>query len=305
MQYPAQPGLTYQNTRDDTRLFDPRSGTGRSTGATRTSTSCSRTTTATDATTRRPTCTTKPGSAASIATAATTCTAVRWATPTTGRILRAVMEQAVAIDAARAATAANRRLRADRPRPGSTTTGRLADSRSTREGNPLRHVVSPRGRAVSYFLTSRLTGDVALRAADPRCRRRERQAYHPDSLGQRSYSERASYAMGRADGDRGDRARAAADRDGVHSGFAHSDNLSCASCHSSWTNTCIGCHLGGEYDNGNNFSNITGERIVFRPGQRRLRLPDAGALPARGRSAHNKIDADQPRTPRRSSSTAT
>ena len=26
----------------------------------------------------------------------------------------------------------------------------------------------------------------------------------------------------------------------------------------------MGCHLEGEYDNGNNFSNITGERIVFK-----------------------------------------
>ncbi len=42
------------------------------------------------------------------------------------------------------------------------------------------------------------------------------------------------------------------------------DNVSCAACHSSWTNNCIGCHLRGEYDTGNNFSNITGERIVYK-----------------------------------------
>ena len=50
---------------------------------------------------------------------------------------------------------------------------------------------------------------------------------------------------------------------GGPTGFAHADTMDCASCHASWTNTCIGCHLGGEYDTGNNFSNITGERIVF------------------------------------------
>ena len=40
--------------------------------------------------------------------------------------------------------------------------------------------------------------------------------------------------------------------------------MNCASCHSSWSNSCVGCHLEGEYNTGNNFSNITGERIVFR-----------------------------------------
>jgi hypothetical protein len=42
------------------------------------------------------------------------------------------------------------------------------------------------------------------------------------------------------------------------------DSMDCAACHSSWTNTCVGCHLEGDYDTGNNFSNITGERIVYR-----------------------------------------
>jgi hypothetical protein len=41
------------------------------------------------------------------------------------------------------------------------------------------------------------------------------------------------------------------------------DDVSCAACHASWSNSCIGCHLRGEYDTGNNFSNITGQRIVF------------------------------------------
>jgi hypothetical protein len=45
-------------------------------------------------------------------------------------------------------------------------------------------------------------------------------------------------------------------------GFAHTDNMDCASCHASWTNTCMGCHLGGIYQD-ENFSNITGQEIVF------------------------------------------
>jgi hypothetical protein len=46
-------------------------------------------------------------------------------------------------------------------------------------------------------------------------------------------------------------------------GFSHMDDMSCAACHASWSNNCIGCHLRGKYDTGDNFSNITGERIVF------------------------------------------
>jgi len=77
------------------------------------------------------------------------------------------------------------------------------------------------------------------------------------------YSVKASYAMGRADGDpsNGIGPQQVA---GITPGFSHGDNMSCASCHSAWTNTCMGCHLGGEYNEGNNFSNITGKRIVYR-----------------------------------------
>ena len=46
-------------------------------------------------------------------------------------------------------------------------------------------------------------------------------------------------------------------------GFSHGDNMNCVSCHAAWTNTCTGCHLKGQYDLGANFSNVTGERIVF------------------------------------------
>ena len=50
---------------------------------------------------------------------------------------------------------------------------------------------------------------------------------------------------------------------GSMTGFTHTSNMDCASCHSSWQNSCTGCHLEGEYNTGNNFSNITGDRIVF------------------------------------------
>jgi len=49
-------------------------------------------------------------------------------------------------------------------------------------------------------------------------------------------------------------------------GFSHLDVMDCASCHASWTNNCIGCHLATDYDaNPANFefSNITGERILL------------------------------------------
>ncbi|MCA9666057.1 MAG: hypothetical protein KC503_10730 [Myxococcales bacterium] len=80
------------------------------------------------------------------------------------------------------------------------------------------------------------------------------------------YNAKASFAMGRVNNK---------DEDGLGPkqnnphlalpGFSHTDKLSCASCHASWTQNCIGCHLENKYNaNPNNFlfSNVTGERIV-------------------------------------------
>lgn len=75
------------------------------------------------------------------------------------------------------------------------------------------------------------------------------------------YTQKGSYAMGRADGLDSTGIGPIQTNDNPH-GFSHADNMDCASCHSAWTNTCMGCHLVGEYDNGN-FSNITGEATVF------------------------------------------
>ena len=82
--------------------------------------------------------------------------------------------------------------------------------------------------------------------------------------GQPIYNVKASYAMGRFDNDPTTGLGPQQTGDAGPTGFTHSDNMSCAACHSSWQNTCMGCHLEGEYNNGNNFSNITGQRIVFR-----------------------------------------
>ena len=77
------------------------------------------------------------------------------------------------------------------------------------------------------------------------------------------YSPKASYAMGRIDADPSN-GKGPVQTGGNTAGFSHTDDMDCASCHSSWTNTCMGCHLVGEYDtNPNNFSNITGERNVY------------------------------------------
>lgn len=77
------------------------------------------------------------------------------------------------------------------------------------------------------------------------------------------YTQHGSFAMGRDDASATTGIGSQQTGD-PHAGFSHLDSMHCASCHSSWTNSCFGCHLEGEYNEGNNFSNITGERIAFR-----------------------------------------
>lgn len=126
-------------------------------------------------------------------------------------------------------------------------------------GNPLRHVTL--GADGHYYLRSRLTGNLHV-IPQTRDVTVNTGRTHPFT-GQALYSPKASYAMGRDDGDpangTGPRQTGTAS-----SGFRHGDRMDCASCHASWTNTCVGCHLKLEYNTGNNFSNITGERIVVR-----------------------------------------
>ncbi len=142
--------------------------------------------------------------------------------------------------------------------PGANYNGAIQDLVTDSEGNLLRHV--RRDSAGEYYLTSRLTGNVHY-VPQTRDVVVDSAKNHP-TTNQPLYNPKASYAMGRADGN-SLTGTGPLQTGGITSGFSHSDDMSCASCHASWTNNCIGCHLKGEYDNGNNFSNITGDRIVF------------------------------------------
>jgi hypothetical protein len=126
------------------------------------------------------------------------------------------------------------------------------------EGNAMRHV--ERDGNGDFWLTSKLDGrrhyirqvrDVIVDSGK----------LHPQT-GEPIYTTMGSFAMGKDDGSAA--TGLGPQQSGPHAGFSHMETMNCASCHSSWSNSCVGCHLEGEYDNGNNFSNITGERIVFR-----------------------------------------
>ncbi len=128
------------------------------------------------------------------------------------------------------------------------------------EGNVINHVIK---EGNNYFLYSRLDG---VRHYIPQTLDTivDNGKLHPFD-GQPIYTPKASYAMGRNDGSLG--TGIGPRQTGMTpTGFAHTDRMDCASCHSSWTNTCVGCHAEGQYNGGNNFSNITGERIVYRLG---------------------------------------
>ena len=126
-------------------------------------------------------------------------------------------------------------------------------------GNALDHVVKT--GTGTYWLRGRLDGAMHY-VPQTRDSVVQNGKLHPVS-GEPLYSAKASYAMGRADGV-ATNGIGPLQTAGVTPGFAHSDDMDCASCHASWTNTCVGCHLKGEYDTGNNFSNVTGDRIVYK-----------------------------------------
>ncbi len=125
-------------------------------------------------------------------------------------------------------------------------------------GNSLPHVVK---EGDEYFMYSRLTG---RRHYLPQTRDTIVDNQKVNPFTQRAvFSHKASYAMGRNDGNAATGRGPVQDPLADPTNFKHGDNMDCASCHSSWTNTCMGCHLEGEFDRNNNFSNITGENIVF------------------------------------------
>ncbi len=71
--------------------------------------------------------------------------------------------------------------------------------------------------------------------------------------------------MGRADGNPGTGIGPIQGNGIATVGFSHTDRLDCATCHASWTNNCIGCHLRNAYNDDPTqyfFSNVTGDRIA-------------------------------------------
>lgn len=143
--------------------------------------------------------------------------------------------------------------------PGTTYDGIAANVAADSKGNALRHVW--RGTDGLYYLKSRLTGNVHV-VPQTRDTVVANGRVNPHTS-EPFYSAKASYAMGRIDGTN-DNGIGPKQTNSTATGFSHTDRMDCASCHAAWTNTCMGCHLSGEYDNGNNFSNQTGERIVFK-----------------------------------------
>lgn len=142
---------------------------------------------------------------------------------------------------------------------GTTYDGTAAQLAVDGKGNALRHVYkTPDGR---YWLKSRLDGQIHY-LPQTRDTVVNSGKTHP-TTSEPIYSEKASYAMGRIDSDASN-GTGPKQVSGISGGFAHTDNMDCVACHGSWTNTCMGCHLSGEYNTGNNFSNVTGERIVYK-----------------------------------------
>jgi len=141
---------------------------------------------------------------------------------------------------------------------------KLAECATDTKGNPLRHVTREDATG-NFILLSRLDGKAhyVSQTRDTIIRSNKTNPFNRQLV----YSPKASYAMGRADGNPSTGiGPIQANTNNFANGFSHSDNMDCVSCHAAWTNSCIGCHLAGEYDgNVNNFrfSNITGERIAY------------------------------------------
>ena len=131
-------------------------------------------------------------------------------------------------------------------------------------GNALRHVTREANTG-NFILKSRLDGrrHYVPQTRDTIVNNNKANPFN----GQLVYSAKASYAMGRADGDIASGTGPVQANPALYTqGFSHTDSMDCVSCHAAWTNNCTGCHLAGEFDNNPaNFrvSNITGERIAY------------------------------------------
>jgi hypothetical protein len=136
--------------------------------------------------------------------------------------------------------------------------GNAAEVALDGKGNQLKHVFkTPDGR---YWLKSRLTGATHY-LPQTRDTVVDTGAINP-MTSQPVYSDKASYSMGRIDLDPSN-GIGPRQTNNTSDGFSHADNMDCVACHGSWTNTCMGCHLSGDY-NTNQYSNVTGERQVYR-----------------------------------------
>ena len=125
--------------------------------------------------------------------------------------------------------------------------GNAASCVTDRFGNPMRNVTYE-GNG-NYWLTSRVDG---LRHYVPQTRDTvdvNGNKVNP-LTSQLLYNPIASYAMGRYDGDFTTGIGPEQTTAGlVTNGFSHTDNVSCEACHASWTNSCVGCHMTGIFDN--------------------------------------------------------
>jgi MYXO-CTERM domain-containing protein len=138
--------------------------------------------------------------------------------------------------------------------------GDAADCALDNRGNVMRHVT--KAGDGTMWLRSRVDGALHY-LPQTRDTVVNSNKLHP-LTGQQLYSPKASYAMGRSDGNQATGLGPMQANPQLNNGFSHTDDMDCASCHSAWTNNCIGCHLKGQYDDDPNnffFSNITGERI--------------------------------------------
>jgi hypothetical protein len=131
-------------------------------------------------------------------------------------------------------------------------------------GNPLKHVTKD-GQG-NFWLISRLTGDrhYVPQVPDVLVNNNKRNPQTQQLL----YNPKASYAMGKPDGNPATGIGPVQGNPNLISPQfgGHMDSMDCQSCHASWTNNCIGCHLKTQYDvdpNNYFFSNITGERILL------------------------------------------
>lgn len=144
--------------------------------------------------------------------------------------------------------------------------GNPAECAMDRNGNPLRNVTK---QGNTFMMQLRVLGGTTFVPQTKDTVDSSNLVPRPNAPGQFVYSPRASYAMGRLDGNVTTGIGPVQTNPAFgnqNSGFAHEDIMSCNACHDSWTNSCIGCHLTGFYDaNPANyfFSNMTGERIVY------------------------------------------